>query len=80
MFYFYAVAFEPFLILALTYCVGLVLGRSTDPPERRRRGIVLVGLFLAGAVLVSAYFLPLWTADAIPYEQWRQRMWFPRWI
>jgi dolichyl-phosphate-mannose--protein O-mannosyl transferase len=80
MFYFYAVAFEPFLILALTYCLGLVLGRSTDPPERRRRGIVLVGLFLAGAVLVSAYFLPLWTADAIPYEQWRQRMWFPRWI
>ncbi len=80
MFYFYAVAFEPFLILALAYCLGLVLGRPTDPLERRRLGIVLVGVFLAGAVLVSAYFLPLWTADAIPYEQWRQRMWFPRWI
>ncbi|MHA7264186.1 dolichyl-phosphate-mannose--protein mannosyltransferase [Arthrobacter sp. TMN-37] len=80
MFYFYAVAFEPFLILALAYCLGLVLGSPADSPARRRAGLLLVGAFLAAAVLVSAYFLPIWTADVIPYEQWRHRMWFPRWI
>ncbi|WP_294563654.1 dolichyl-phosphate-mannose--protein mannosyltransferase [uncultured Arthrobacter sp.] len=80
MFYFYAVAFEPFLILALVYCLGLVLGGPSDSLRRRRVGVLLVGAFLAAAVLVSAYFLPIWTADVIPYEQWRQRMWFPRWI
>ncbi len=80
MFYFYAVAFEPFLILALVYCLGLVLGGPSDSLRRRRAGVLLVGAFLAAAVLVSAYFLPIWTADVIPYEQWRQRMWFPRWI
>ncbi len=79
-FYFYAVAFEPFLILSLTYCLGLVLGGPGADAARRRRGIVLVGVFLAAAVALSAYFLPVWTAEIIPYDQWRQRMWLRSWI
>jgi dolichyl-phosphate-mannose-protein mannosyltransferase len=39
MFFFYAVSFEPFLVLALVYCLGLVLGKTTDPPWRRRSGL-----------------------------------------
>lgn len=77
-FYFYAVAFEPYLVLSLVYCLGLVLGRPGD--RRRRRGIVLVGLFLAAAVALSAYFLPIWTAEIIPYDQWRMHMWLRSWI
>ncbi|MCU1516133.1 MAG: hypothetical protein JWQ75_854 [Pseudarthrobacter sp.] len=80
MFYFYAVSFEPFLVLALVYCLGLVLGRDTDPPWRRRSGLYLVGLFVAGAVLLSAFFYPVWTAEVIPYQLWRYRMWMPSWI
>ncbi|MHA7239363.1 dolichyl-phosphate-mannose--protein mannosyltransferase [Arthrobacter sp. TMS1-12-1] len=79
-FYFYAVAFEPFLVLALVYCLGLVLGGPAADAARRRSGIVLVGLFLAAAVALSAYFLPVWTAEVIPYDQWRARMWLPSWI
>ncbi|WP_425455980.1 dolichyl-phosphate-mannose--protein mannosyltransferase [Arthrobacter echini] len=79
-FYFYAVSFEPFLILALTYCLGLVLGAPGADGARRTWGVVLVGLFLAAAVVLSAYFLPIWTAEIIPYEQWRMRMWLPSWI
>ncbi|WP_434992981.1 dolichyl-phosphate-mannose--protein mannosyltransferase [Arthrobacter sp. Ld5] len=79
-FYFYAVAFEPFLVLALVYCLGLVLGGPGADAARRRTGIVLVGLFLAAAVALSAYFLPIWTAEVIPYDQWRERMWLPSWI
>ncbi|OUM40809.1 phospholipid carrier-dependent glycosyltransferase [Arthrobacter agilis] len=79
-FYFYAVAFEPYLVLSLVYSLGLVLGRPDASRGRRRRGIVLVGIFLAAAVALSAYFLPIWTAEIIPYEQWRMRMWLPSWI
>lgn len=79
-FFFYAIAFQPFLILALVYCLGLVLGGPSDPPGRRRLGLLLVGGFVAAAVLLSAYFLPIWTAELIPYSQWRLRMWMPSWI
>ncbi|GAB3548414.1 phospholipid carrier-dependent glycosyltransferase [Arthrobacter tumbae] len=80
MFFFYAIVFEPFLVLALVYVLGLILGRAHDPPWRRRSGIVLVGGFVVLAVLVSAFFLPVWTAETIPYNQWRLRMWMPSWI
>lgn len=80
MFYFYAVSFEPFLILALVYCLGLVLGRAPDPPWRRRSGLYLAALFVAAAVLLSAFFYPIWAAEVIPYQEWRVRMWMPSWI
>jgi len=80
MFFFYAVSFEPFLVLALTYCLGLVLGRRTDPLWRRRSGLFLVALFVVAAVLLSAFFYPVWTAELISYQDWRLRMWMPSWI
>ncbi|MGM0929810.1 MAG: dolichyl-phosphate-mannose--protein mannosyltransferase [Actinomycetota bacterium] len=79
-FFFYAISFQPFLVLALTYTLGLALGRPTDPPWRRRQGVLVVGLFVAVALLVSAFFLPVWTAELIDYNQWRWRMWMPSWI
>nr|WP_323960849.1 phospholipid carrier-dependent glycosyltransferase [Arthrobacter sp. JZ12] len=80
MFYFYAISFEPFLILALTYVLGLALGSPGDAVWRRRGGIVLVGGYVALALLLSAYFLPIWTAETITYEQWNVRMWMPSWV
>lgn len=80
MFFFYAVSFEPFLVLALVYCLGLVLGQRTDPPWRRRSGLYLVTLFVVAAVVVSAFFYPVWTAETITYQDWRFRMWMPSWI
>lgn len=80
MFFFYAVSFEPYLVLALVYCLGLVLGRRTDPLWRRRSGLYGVALFVVGAVLISAFFYPVWTAEIIPYQDWRVRMWMPSWI
>ena len=80
MFFFYAVSFEPFLVLALVYCLGLVLGQRTDPPWRRRSGLYLVALFVVTAVVVSAFFYPVWTAETITYQDWRFRMWMPSWI
>ncbi|MEZ2389790.1 dolichyl-phosphate-mannose--protein mannosyltransferase [bacterium RCC_150] len=80
MFYFYALSFEPFLVLALVYGLGLVLGKSDAPPWRRRSGLYLVGLVVVLAVLLSAFFYPVWTAEIISYQDWRMRMWMPSWI
>ena len=79
-FFFYAVSFEPFLVFALVYVLGLVLGRRTDSPRRRRAGLLAVGCFVGGAVLLAAFFMPVWTAETIPYSDWRLRMWMPSWI
>ena len=79
-FFFYAVSFEPFLILALVYCLGLMLGKRTDSALRRRSGLYFVALFLMCVLLLSAFFYPVWTAEVISYEQWRFRMWMPSWI
>ncbi|NKX53285.1 dolichyl-phosphate-mannose--protein mannosyltransferase [Arthrobacter mobilis] len=80
MFYFYAIAFEPFLVLALTYVLGLAARGPADPPRCRRRGVLAAGLFLALALAAAAFFLPVWTAEQIPYDHWRWRMWMPSWI
>ncbi|MET3367101.1 UNVERIFIED_CONTAM: dolichyl-phosphate-mannose-protein mannosyltransferase [Jeotgalibacillus campisalis] len=80
MFIFYAVSFEPFLVLGLTYVLGLVLGRSGDPIWRRRSGLYIVALVLVLAVLATAFFYPVLTAEVITYQEWRMRMWMPSWI
>ena len=74
VFTFYAIAFLPFLILALTYCAQLLLTRYG-----RNGQIAIAAIFL----LIFAnflYFLPLYMGDVITYEAWRARMWFPSWI
>lgn len=79
-FFFYAISFEPFLVLALTYCLGLVLGRRDSPRWRRRSGIYLVAVYLAAVLLLSAFFYPVWAAEIISYTDWRLRIWMPSWI
>lgn len=83
MFFFYTVTYTPFLILALTYVAGLWLAGSTDSGWQlpsRNVAVVGIGIFVLAALALSAYFLPLWTGEPIPQEQWQQRMWFQSWI
>ncbi|GAB3580567.1 phospholipid carrier-dependent glycosyltransferase [Leifsonia lichenia] len=80
IFEFYAIAFEPYLILGLTAVIGIVLGRRSDPSHRRKRGIIWVGLFLAVASAVSVFFWPIWTAQQIPFWYWQIHMWLPSWV
>ncbi|MCD1144884.1 phospholipid carrier-dependent glycosyltransferase [Kocuria sp. LUK] len=80
MYFFYALPVEPFLVLVLAGVLGLVLGRPGDPVARRRAGVVVVGVFVATVLALSAHFAPLWYGQTIPYAQWRERMWFDAWI
>ncbi len=80
VFQFYSIAFEPYLILALTFCIGLVLGRRDAAPRRRTLGIAAVGAFGLVILAVSAFFYPVWTGMQIPSWFWSAHNWLRSWI
>jgi dolichyl-phosphate-mannose-protein mannosyltransferase len=79
IFQFYAIVFEPYLILALVSVIGLILGRPGDPAWRRRRGLGIVAGFLVLVVVVSAFFYPIWTGMQVPELFARLHYWLPGW-
>ena len=80
IFNFYSVAFTPWLVMALTFGLGLLLGRSTATRDRRLWGALVAGGVVVAAVLAFAYFLPIYTAEVIPRSDWLARMWLRSWI
>jgi len=80
IFTFYSVVFVPFTIMALTLTIGSILGPATAPPERRRWGAIGAGGIVLLAVIAAWWFYPVWTAEQIPYDMWRLRMWMPTWV
>jgi dolichyl-phosphate-mannose-protein mannosyltransferase len=79
-FYYYAIAFEPFLIIAITLCLGLIIGPERASPARRAVGAVTAGAYLIAVLLNFAYLYPILAAKIIPYSSWLSRMWFRSWI
>jgi dolichyl-phosphate-mannose-protein mannosyltransferase len=79
IFQFYAIVFEPYLILGLVFVIGLILGTATDTTWRRTRGIGVVTVFLFFVVLVSAFFYPVWTGMQVPEIFARLHYWLPGW-
>ncbi len=79
-YYFYAIAFLPFLVIAITLCLGLIIGPTDAAPGRRAVGAVIVGAYLLLVLANFAFMYPVFTAEVLPYDFWRQRMWFSSWI
>lgn len=79
-FSYYAVSFEPFLILALALCLGLVLGPAGAARWRRWTGASLVIGYLAVVALNFAYLYPVLTGRPVSYAAWIARMLMPNWI
>lgn len=79
-FFFYALSFEPFLILAITLCLGLIIGPARSSPIRRGLGAAIAGGYLLVVLLNFFYLYPVLAAKVIPYSAWHARMWFSSWI
>jgi len=79
-FYFYAVAFDPFLMIGITLCLGLIIGRAGAAPARRAFGAVLVGGYLLAVLWDFFYMYPVLAAQVVPYTSWFARMWYHGWI
>ncbi|MFT4186282.1 MAG: phospholipid carrier-dependent glycosyltransferase [Micrococcaceae bacterium] len=77
---FYSIAFFPFMALAATYALGLILGSAQSSYLRRQDGFIVFAIILIVFTSVSAFFYPVWTAKMISYDAWKYRMWFNSWI
>lgn len=75
-FFFYSIAFEPFLILAIIYVISKALKKPELQSERKKYVVAGVALI----ALCFAYFFPLFVGGVMAYEDWYARMWFTNWI
>lgn len=70
MFSFYAIAFEPFILLTLVYVLSKIL------KNQRKMAVAFTSIVLINFL----YFLPIFLGLPITYNSWHDRMWLPSWI
>ncbi|MGD0062320.1 MAG: phospholipid carrier-dependent glycosyltransferase [Streptosporangiaceae bacterium] len=75
-FYYYALEFEPFLILSIVLCLGLILGPATSSVLRRAIGAGLVGSYVLCVLFMFGYFYSILAGKVIPYHDWYSHMWY----
>ena len=75
-FYYYALEFEPFLILSIVLCLGLILGPATASALRRATGALIVGTYVLCVLLMFWYFYSILAGQVIPYHDWYAHMWY----
>jgi dolichyl-phosphate-mannose--protein O-mannosyl transferase len=81
VFSFYAIIFEPFVILARVYCVRTFLTAQRRKSDRAYQlgqlGVLAIFIVIARNFI---YFLPLYLGEVISYSNWYGHMWFDSWI
>ena len=77
---FYTVAFEPWVVLAVVFVLGLVLGDAPTRGGAAGSGCTSSGAYCLLTLAIFAFFWPIYTAQVIPQGQWSLRMWFPSWV
>lgn len=75
-FFFYSIAYEPFLILVIIY----VIAKALEKPELRSERKKYIAAGVAPIALCFAYFFPLFVGGVLSYDDWYARMWFTNWI
>ncbi|MFI6043975.1 dolichyl-phosphate-mannose--protein mannosyltransferase [Nocardia sp. NPDC051321] len=79
MYYFYATAMAPFLVMLVALALGQILGRVTESRERRDTGLLVVCLYLGLVVANFVWNYPILTAMPITGSSWQQHLWLPSW-
>ncbi|HEY2518903.1 MAG TPA: phospholipid carrier-dependent glycosyltransferase [Streptosporangiaceae bacterium] len=79
-FYYYALEFEPFMIMAIVLCIGLIIGATRGSVARRSIGAAVTGAYLLVVLLNFVYLYPILAGKVIPYSAWLSRMWYHGWI
>jgi dolichyl-phosphate-mannose-protein mannosyltransferase len=79
-FFYYAVSFEPFLILTLTLCLGLIIGPAGASLWRRVPGMMVTAGYLVVVALNFGYLYPVLTGSPISDPAWLARMWMHSWM
>lgn len=77
VFQYYTVAFEPYLILALTLTIGQLL--TSDNRRRRRAHKQLLTVLATIAGVITIVYYPLWSGQQAPAILWYLHAWVPSW-
>ena len=79
IFQFYTVLLLPFMLLALTFALRDIAGPPGANAYRRHTGQRLVIVFLAVVLALSAFWYPVISAHAVPYDFWHAHIWMTTW-
>jgi len=79
-FFYYALEFEPFIIIAIVLCLGLIIGPATASLRRRAIGATIAGIYVLAVLILFWYFYPILAGKIIPYQDWYNHMWYTGWI
>src|SRR5262249_6537938 len=79
-YYFYAIIFLPYLVIAITLCLGVIIGPAAAPAGRRATGAVVAGGYPLPPPASFAHLCPVLAPPRGPRAAWFQRMWFHSWI
>jgi dolichyl-phosphate-mannose--protein O-mannosyl transferase len=79
-FYYYALEFEPFMIMCIVLCLGLIIGPATASLRRRAIGASIVGTYVLAVLVLFWYFYPIMAGKIVPYSSWLSHMWYHGWI
>ncbi len=84
MFAFYALPAEPFLVLAVVYVLGAIIGpprHAAPDSDHRLVGSIIASAYVSLVALCFAYFYPIYSATVITNAEWLSRMWLgSRWM
>jgi len=80
IFSYYAIAIIPFTTLAITLCLGTMIGGARASYRRRTWGTAFAGAFVVLVMVNFAWFWPIYVGDLVTTSQWLDRIWFTRWI
>jgi len=73
---YYALDFEPFIIICIVLCLGLILGPATARFPRRATGAALTGAYVLAVLVLFWYFYPILSGKTITYSDWLSHMWY----
>jgi dolichyl-phosphate-mannose-protein mannosyltransferase len=73
---YYSLDFEPFIIICIVLCLGLILGPAAAGRRRRATGAAAAGAYVLAVLVLFWYFYPILTGQVIPYQDWLSHMWY----
>jgi dolichyl-phosphate-mannose--protein O-mannosyl transferase len=79
MYFFYAVAMAPFLVMAIALILGDILYQPKQNDERKNLGLIVVCCYVAVVLTNFAWLYPVLTGQPISAATWNMEIWLPSW-
>ncbi|MBI3215812.1 MAG: phospholipid carrier-dependent glycosyltransferase [Mycobacterium sp.] len=79
MYFFYAAAMAPFMVMAIALICGDILYQPRQNAERKTLGVIVVCCYMALVITNFAWLFPVLTGMPISQATWNMEIWLPSW-